>query len=267
MTTPFPEPSTATPSPAFGGVDAPTPHHRRPRLGVVALVPSPAGAATTLTIRGAGFGHGVGHEPVRRDGLREARRRLRRHPARTTTRARRSATVSSYDVRVLLADAARSLFRGRPGPHAQLLDPARPTRSSRAARGSCVKQRAPQAGDLAGAAGAAPAQVGGSVLLGGSRYRGSLEFRRSGSGLMAVNALGLEDYVRGRRARARSPVVVAGRGAEGAGRRRAHLRDHDGQARRGLRPVRRHALAGVRRRRRRDAGDRPGRRGDRAARS
>ena len=41
------------------------------------------------------------------------------------------------------------------------------------------------------------AQVGGSVLLGGSRYRGSLEVRRSGSGLMAVNALGLEDYVRG----------------------------------------------------------------------
>ncbi|CAA9476086.1 MAG: Stage II sporulation protein D, partial [uncultured Solirubrobacteraceae bacterium] len=57
-------------------------------------------------------------------------------------------------------------------------------------------------------------------------------------------------------------VVVADRGAEGAGDRGAHVRDHDEQARRGLRPLPRHALAGLRRRRGRDAVDRRGRRGD-----
>ena len=47
---------------------------------------------------------------------------------------------------------------------------------------------------------------------------------------------------------------MAGRGAQGAGRRRAHLRADDEQGRRRLRPLREHALAGLRRRRRR-AGD------------
>ena len=47
-------------------------------------------------------------------------------------------------------------------------------------------------------------------------------------GLRVVNALGLEDYVHGV-VSAESPRL-AGRGAAGPGDRRAHLRDHDGQA-------------------------------------
>ena len=54
----------------------------------------------------------------------------------------------------------------------------------------------------------------------------------------------------GRRAR-RVARVVAGRGAEGAGDRGPHVRDHDRQERR-LRPLRRHALAGLQGRRDRD---------------
>ena len=52
---------------------------------------------------------------------------------------------------------------------------------------------------------------------------------------------------------------MAGRGAEGAGDRRAHLRDHHGQERR-LRPLRGHALAGLQGRRDRDRRDQRGRR-------
>ena len=48
--------------------------------------------------------------------------------------------------------------------------------------------------------------------------------------------------------------LVAGGGAEGAGDRRPHLRDHDGQERR-LRPLRRHPLAGLQGRRDRDRRD------------
>ena len=67
-------------------------------------------------------------------------------------------------------------------------------------------------------------------------------------GVNAINAVG----ARGLRRRAScrpSRRDVAGRGAQGAGRRGPHLRDHDGQGRRRLRPVPRHALAGLRRRR------------------
>jgi stage II sporulation protein D len=41
------------------------------------------------------------------------------------------------------------------------------------------------------------APAGGSLWFNGARWRGAMEFRPSGGGLMAVNALGLEDYVRG----------------------------------------------------------------------
>ena len=69
---------------------------------------------------------------------------------------------------------------------------------------------------------------------------------------------GLARGLHRRRRRARVALVVAGRGAEGAGRRRAHLRDHHLEGRRGLRALRRHALAGLRRRGRRDAVHQPG---------
>ena len=62
----------------------------------------------------------------------------------------------------------------------------------------------------------------------------------------------MENYVRGVIAR-ESPSSLAGRGAEGAGRRRAHLRADDLQGRQRLRPVPGHALAGLRRRGRGDA--------------
>ena len=62
--------------------------------------------------------------------------------------------------------------------------------------------------------------------------------------------------------RVESPAVVAARGAQGAGRRRAHVRGHHVQGRRRLRPVRRHALAGLRRRGGGDGVDEPGRHRD-----
>ena len=165
-------------------------------VGVVALVPSSAGAATTLTIRGAGYGHGVGMSQYGAMGYAKhgaGYAAILRHYYTGTALA----TVSSYDVRVLLADDRRSLtVSGLDRIGAQLLDPARTYTVVPGGKGVLVKQ-----GRRKLVTGAGPlalrAQVGGSVLLGGSRYRGSLEVRRSGSGLMAVNALGLEDYVRG----------------------------------------------------------------------
>src|SRR3954452_15939103 len=199
MTTPFPEPSTATP---------PSPRRSagwmRPlrtiaagaAVGAVALVPSSAGAATTLTIRGAGFGHGVGMSQYGAMGYAEhgaGYAAILRHYYTGTALA----TVSSYEVRVLLADGRGSLtVAGLDRVGTQLLDPSRTYTVVPGGKGVLVKQ-----GRRKLVTGAGPlalrAPVGGSVLLGGSRYRGTLEVRRSGSGLMAVNAVALEDYVRG----------------------------------------------------------------------
>ena len=97
---------------------------------------------------------------------------------------------------------------------------------------------------------------GGEVILRGraangrvsGAYRGALDFRAGTfSGVDAVNSLPLDSYLRGV-VPDESPAVVADRGAQGAGRRGPHLRRGDDEARRHLRPLPRHALAGLRRR-------------------
>ena len=97
-------------------------------------------------------------------------------------------------------------------------------------------------------------------------YRGSLLISASGSGLVAVNALDLEDYVRG---------VVSGESpsawpTEALKAQAVAARTYaitTPRRRRRLRPVRRHALAGLSRRLGRDAQHRRGRAGHHAARS
>ena len=92
-------------------------------------------------------------------------------------------------------------------------------------------------------------------------YRGAIDFSPGAfSGVDAINALSLDTYLQRRRA-GRVAAVVADRGAQGAGGRRAHLRGRDDEADRRLRPLSRHALAGLRRRRGRGGLDE---RGDRA---
>ena len=103
--------------------------------------------------------------------------------------------------------------------------------------GRCVKQRAPQAGRDAAAAPRWPA--GARRCCAGQRptaCAAAATAARSrsaarGGGVMAINALGLEDYVRGVVA-AESPSTWPAEALQGAGRGRAHLRDHDGQRRR-----------------------------------
>ena len=72
----------------------------------------------------------------------------------------------------------------------------------------------------------------------------------------------LARHLPARRGAGRVAAVVADRGAEGAGRGGAHLRDRDDEAGRRLRPLPRHALAGLRRRRGRGGLDQPGDRRD-----
>ena len=161
---------------------------------------------------------------------------LPRRSSPTTTRARRSGRPTrTRRVRVLLQstrasaslhrrDARRARASCRPGEDLLRAAPRR-RRSQlllRAAQAQAADLRSRAGsrwrGDLRG--GAANGRVNGA-------YRGAMEFSAGTfAGVNAINALALDDYVRGVVAR-RVAAVVAARGAEGAGRRRAHLRDHD----------------------------------------
>ena len=98
-------------------------------------------------------------------------------------------------------------------------------------------------------------------------YRGAMDFSPGRSQRRRRGQLAPARHLRARRGGRRVAALVAARGAEGAGRGGAHLRDHDHEADRGLRRLPRHALAGLRRRRGRGGLDRRGRRPRRAARS
>ena len=196
------------------------------------------------------------HEPVRRaTGSPSRARATARSSAHYYTGTALGAAAPGHTVRVLLqqrAVGARSRGAARAG--ARRLDPARTYGVARRGRSQVdlrTSRRAPRR-HASRAAAARSAGADGAVRAErrtGGAYRGALEFRPAGFGARR------DQRRRPRRLRARrrareSPAVVAARGAQGAGRRGAHLRDHDHQGRRRLRPLRRHALAGLRRRRR-----------------
>ena len=69
------------------------------------------------------------------------------------------------------------------------------------------------------------AAAGETLAADGLTYRGYLEVRSGEAGLTVINVLDIEDYLRGVVPNELSPSAFPGpRGAEGPGRRRAHLR-------------------------------------------
>jgi SpoIID/LytB domain protein len=170
-------------------------------------VPATASAApaATFTIQGAGFGHGVGMSQYGAYGYAlhgwDAPDILRHYYSGTAL----GRTNPDRTVRVLLQSAGTARFAGAAQAGRRRLDP-RSTYSVRAAGSGQVA--------LLNARGkrvttfTAPLQVAGpsgAVQLKGAAangrtdgaYRGILEFRPSGSGVSAVNAVPLESYLRG----------------------------------------------------------------------
>ena len=161
------------------------------------LAASPALGAdrSTFTIRGAGFGHGVGMSQYGAYGFAKHGKSydaILRHYYRGT----QLGTTEGRTVRVLLQSTGTASFSGASRAGARALDPSRTY---------LVRRRDASSVDLLSAAGkriaayTAPLQVGGGVVqLGGSgAYRGLMEFRPTGSGVNAINAVALEDYVAG----------------------------------------------------------------------
>jgi stage II sporulation protein D len=174
-------------------------------LAACLLVAAPADGATRFTIRGAGFGHGVGMSQYGAMGYAEHGAGYAEILGHYYSGTAIGTTDPNRPVRVLLQSTSTVRFSGATRAGGATLVPGRSYRA-RAAGGQVV---------LSGAGGkrittvTGPLQVSGAdgaLTLGGragngrsnGRYRGILELRPGLlGGLDVVNVLDLEDYVRG----------------------------------------------------------------------
>lgn len=169
---------------------------------LLCVAASGASAAERLTIRGAGYGHGVGMSQYGAYGMAKEGHTHAEILAHYYTGTRLT-TAPSRKVRVLLQQTARPRFTGARKAAGRKL---RPTSvyGVRPGPGGTVELLSPTGRRLKRTS--APLRVrGGPIKLLGramngrsdGRYRGSMEFRPSGSTVLAVNAVGLERYLRG----------------------------------------------------------------------
>jgi stage II sporulation protein D len=167
-------------------------------LSVIGIPSSSAGAATTYwTVRGAGWGHGVGMSQYGAYGY--ARRGT---DYRTILRHYYSGTeigdAGSRTIRVLLrAGTNRVAFRGATAACGREIRNERTYRVGR--RGSRLVLASERGRRLASCDSPLTAKGGGSLVVSGiGRYRGDLEVRPSlFGGMNVINAVALESYVKG----------------------------------------------------------------------
>ena len=160
---------------------------------LVALsLPAAASAGTVFLLDGRGWGHGGRHEPVGCGGLRAARLRLPAHLLAHYYPGTQLAVTKPRQVRVLLAEEQPSVRIGSAAPF--LVVDARGRKLHLPARAVVVDRRSCAAGlrpPLRFEPGAQPLQ------LSFNGYRGDLLVKAKPGGLMVVNQLPLDRYLRG----------------------------------------------------------------------
>jgi stage II sporulation protein D len=174
-------------------------------LAACLLAAVPAQGAARFTIRGAGFGHGVGMSQYGAMGYAEHGAAYDTILAHYYTDTALGTTDPGRTIRVLLQSTTTARFSGAVAAGGRRLSPAK-TYAARA-RGGQVDLLNPKGKRLATLP--APLQVtgaNGAVTLGGragnghvnGAYRGALDISPDPlGGVDVVNAIGLEDYVRG----------------------------------------------------------------------
>jgi SpoIID/LytB domain protein len=164
---------------------------------LLAAVPA-ATAKQRFTIRGAGFGHGVGLSQYGAYGYALHGVTYDQILAHYYTDTALGTTDPARTVRVLLQSTGSASFTGAVRAGTRKLDASR-TYSVRRSGTSTVDLISPRGKSLGTFT--APLQVGGKnnvLRLGGvGSYRGRLEFRPGFVGVDAVNAVPLEEYVAG----------------------------------------------------------------------
>jgi stage II sporulation protein D len=173
----------------------------------VLLTAAPAAhAATKLTITGAGFGHGIGMSQYGTYGYSLHLKTYDFILGHYYTGTSLAALDANPEVKVLLQGGKKSIsFSGGLNAGDQKLDPAQTYSVRRTADGLELRDATgASVGTVAGTL-RVDAPIGQALRLNGTSvpgirdglYRGSLLISASGPGLVAVNALDLEDYVRG----------------------------------------------------------------------
>jgi stage II sporulation protein D len=174
-------------------------------LACLAIPASAHAAKSSFVIKGAGFGHGIGLSQYGADGY-----ALHGFDYQTIVGHYYQGTGLSVvspapTIRVLLQSTSAPSFTGASDASGRNLDPAK-TYSVVRAGGNSVALRSPTGRKLATfdgtlrVTGSSPLRLNGMAGNGvrSGRYRGALEFRAGlFSGVSAINAIGLEDYVRG----------------------------------------------------------------------
>src|SRR3954452_12089058 len=218
---PFPHPQLPTPRGVGTNVSPPRAEYRAAMpsfpimtwlsrafaasLAVLVLAAAPAGAVTRFTIRGAGFGHGVGMSQYGAMGMAVHGWDYRRILGHYYTGTDLATLNEDRDVRVLLQAGRRvATFTGANAGAGRLLDPAK-TYTARARPDGLLSLRGPRGRELATSiaplrvTGPGPLVLRGTALNGrvDGAYRGALELRPAPGGVNAINAVDLEDYVQG----------------------------------------------------------------------
>jgi stage II sporulation protein D len=174
----------------------------RPAIAIAALAMSavaaaPADAATKFTIRGAGFGHGVGMSQYGAMGYAQHGARYDAILGHYYTGTKLGTTSPAQPVRVLLSSSLSPSFTGATRAGNRTLSPTRTYTARAHGVGSVDLLR----GSKRIATFSGPLQVAGgdgTLVTGGRRYRGTLTFAPDPlGGIDVINTLGLDDYVRG----------------------------------------------------------------------
>jgi stage II sporulation protein D len=182
---------------------------RKLALALVAafFIAAPAAqAATKLTITGAGFGHGIGMSQYGTYGYSLHLKTYDFILAHYYTGTALGKLDSNPEIKVLLQGSKKSIsFAGGLDAGDAALDPAQTYSVKRGGDGLILRNAQGKSVGTTPGPLRVDAPVGQPLRLMGTSvpgiknglYRGSLLISASGSGLIAVNALDLEDYVRG----------------------------------------------------------------------
>src|SRR3954452_12371259 len=169
------------------------------------LAAAPSAGATRFTIRGAGYGHGVGMSQYGAMGMAAQGWDYRQILAHYYSGTDLGALNADREVRVLLQSGRRVVaFTGANAGAGRLLDPAK-TYTARVRRDGLLSLIGPRGRELATSiaplrvTGPGPLVLRGTALNGrvDGAYRGALELRPAPGGVNAINAVDLEDYVQG----------------------------------------------------------------------
>jgi stage II sporulation protein D len=175
-------------------------------VAALAVVPA-ADGASRLVIKGAGFGHGVGMSQYGAFGFAKEGRKYDAILGHYYSGTKLSTLDAEPVTRVLLQSGISSRFSGAVGvAGGRKLNPNSTYRVRRTSKGMALVSSSGRTMSTYTPPMRVLAPSGGAVRLLGSaangvssgRYRGALEFRPGAAGgVVAINAVSLEDYVRG----------------------------------------------------------------------